>query len=241
MKPKSSITNKTYMIRLSIIFVTLITVFIYLFFTTLLGAAVDTLFIEYLILSAISILLTFMILEKLLHSKIIKPINELNQTMQQMIDNKNFNANIVTHSNTTEIDSLQSSFNQLINTTNDLQLKELTSSVCLAKELEFENILNQLPIAIVMIDENSKILQFNQLFQKLIGTKNIHENYLDDYFSKTQGYIYNDPFINWKELLLNFNDVPNKVLLQGEIGEFELIINLSKIKNNHYLVSLTQS
>ena len=241
MDESKSIANKAYMIRLSIIFASLFAVVLFLILHNILDIENDIILAEYILISTLATLFTFMVLEKLLHKKVIKPIINLHEDMDYMIESEQFNANIFVHSNNKEIINLAKSFNRLIDKHNKLQLKKIDESVSLAKELEFSSLIDQLPLPLVLIDDESKILKHNQHFEALIGEKISESMKLDDYFHKEGSELFNESYINWIEMLLNFNNIASKVHIKGRFEIFENYINISHIGTNQYLVTFTQS
>ncbi len=114
-----------------------------------------------------------------------------------------------------------------------LQLDELGSSIDKALEINWKNTIESIPIASVIIDEDSKIKFSNILFQEIFTYEN--EKVLSECFVEKENYVYEDIIFDWKDIILN-SDSKEKVLINLNEEELEFEINIKKIDSQDLYV-----
>ena len=103
-----------------------------------------------------------------------------------------------------------------------------------------KGVLEIFPLATVILDENSRIISYNTLFEELTHGFFELDDLFENAFVNKMGYIYVDPIFDWKYDVMEFYET-NKILLQlGKIQK-EFFIHVHRIqKSACYVVCLSE-
>ena len=104
-----------------------------------------------------------------------------------------------------------------------------------------KDILEIIPLATVVVDDESKIYFYNNLFKECTHSFFDLGNLFDSAFVKKIGYLYVDPIFDWKHDVMEFYET-NKVLLQLAKVQKEFVVHVTRLEmNSLYVVCLSES
>ncbi len=119
------------------------------------------------------------------------------------------------------------------------QVEEIVNSVNRALEVNLNNTVNLIPFPAVIIDGEHNIRFTNSKFKSTFAYTTWKSDKLDNLFIKREGYVYFDEVIDWKDVLLDFqNSSVEKVLIEIDGVEQEFMIMLNQINERFYIVYL---
>lgn len=107
------------------------------------------------------------------------------------------------------------------------QFEELSESIEKALDINLQLIVDSIPMCAVIVDEESRIVAANALFDELsFGFKDTLAA-IDELFIPQEGCVYSDPIFDWKDIALDLslNDTPRVLIeLDGVRTIYDLFI-----------------
>lgn len=121
-----------------------------------------------------------------------------------------------------------------------LQTSELSEKVAKASSIHLQSDIELFPLPTLILDEESKILHMNQLFEDATyDTYKLGDSF-EKAFVEKSGYIKVDPIFDWKHDVIEFNET-DKLLLSLGMREKEFTVHIKRLEENGlYVVSLCE-
>ncbi len=118
------------------------------------------------------------------------------------------------------------------------QFEELSESIEKALDINLQLIVDSIPMCAVIVDEESRIVAANALFDELsFGFKDTLAA-IDELFIPQEGCVYSDPIFDWKDIALDLslNDTPRVLIeLDGVRTIYDLFIQQYE-DSDHYVL-----
>jgi len=104
----------------------------------------------------------------------------------------------------------------------------LSSSIDRALDIHFDELVEIIPIATAIIDNDSIIKYSNTLFEEF--SHSVVGGFLGSCFIQNDEYVYDDGILDWKDIAIT-SEEQTKVLIKMDNEEKEFFIDIKKIKN----------